>query len=382
MPIPLFLCILSIPYYVISLLKRKNKTIEKNLLIIILSLVFYILWSLVINFLKGTNQEYLISQFIYPLIALYLIIVLREESIKWAIYGLYLCSIILFCYGLYGFITWNTGNITEHLFGYFGITYLAATRNGDLVYLFPALIMSYIFFSKSNNWILKTINIIIFTLILIAIIANQSRGGLIVIFVFLIVYKIKFSKSSFVNFRKWNPKILIILFLLFGILAFLLFKYVDKIYIDIIYDRATSIFSLESKSDLTYNSNQERLNILAKSFNVIGSNIFGVGFTGFRDITNGEFFHSENTFVSVMLFYGVPSFVFFILMLYYAYKNILISIKIDRLNNYSLIIYFLFISILIYAFMNSLLEMLPFWMICGLFSAKLKINKKNNEASY
>jgi hypothetical protein len=48
--------------------------------------------------------------------------------------GLAISSAAVFAYGAYGFFTGNVGDPIEHGFGYFGVTYAAATRNGDVLY--------------------------------------------------------------------------------------------------------------------------------------------------------------------------------------------------------------------------------------------------------
>jgi hypothetical protein len=43
-------------------------------------------------------------------------------------------SLAVFAYGVYGFVTGTTGDPIQHTFGYLGVTYEEATRNGDVMY--------------------------------------------------------------------------------------------------------------------------------------------------------------------------------------------------------------------------------------------------------
>lgn len=58
----------------------------------------------------------------------------------------------VFLYGVYGYFTGAVGNPNEHEFGYFGVTYMPPTRNGDLLYfLVPFCIFAPIIPQRSGT---------------------------------------------------------------------------------------------------------------------------------------------------------------------------------------------------------------------------------------
>jgi hypothetical protein len=363
-PIPYILLIILFPFLIVEYTKN-NKLLLFNIFFIL-----YIFLSLILNILSKSDLDYTLRQFLYPLSTLVLANFLKEKYLTTCLFGLYLSSILIFTYGLYGFLTWNIGDPIQHTFGYFGITYLESTRNGDLVYLIPGLFLSYIFMVNFNKKVFKLINAFLFILFIFAIIANQSRGGFIVI-IFSFVYLL-FNKKKYLDKLSLYIKFFFFIFTTFSFFLFL--TYFDQNSIQIIAERFLTIFSTNDNTVSTYNSNSDRIDILIFSLKIFLSNIFGIGITGLSEKTNGSLFHAENAFVSILVYYGFIGLFFFISSLY-RIKRIITHNK-SSFNKIIIILFFYFL--LIYSLFNLMIDMLPFWLLLGLTSISYN-NKIKNE---
>lgn len=363
-PIPFIILIILLPFLLIDN-KKNNKLLYFNFLFIL-----YILLSLIVNIISKSDLDYTLRQFLYPLSTLVIANFLKEKFLNTCLLGLYLSSILIFSYGLYGFLTWNIGDPIQHTFGYFGITYLESTRNGDLVYLIPGLFLSYIFMVNFNNKIFKLVNAVLFILFFFSIIANQSRGGFVVI-IFSFFYLLLNKKKYLANLALYI-KLFFLTFIAFSF--FLFFTYFDQNSIQIISERFLTIFSTNDNTVSTYNSNSDRIDILIFSIKIFFTNIFGIGITGLSEITNGNLFHAENAFVSILVYYGFIGLFLFLSTLYRVQKIIN-----DNINSFNkIVIILLFYFLLIYSLFNLMIDMLPFWLLLGLTTISFN-NKIKNE---
>lgn len=363
-PIPFIFLIVLLPFLILEY-KKNNKLLYFNFLF-----SFYILLSLIINIISKSDLDYTIRQFLYPLSTIVLANFLKEKYLNTCLLGLYLSSIFIFSYGLYGFLTWNIGDPIQHTFGYFGITYLESTRNGDLVYLIPGLLLSYIYMVNFKSNIFKIINAVLFILFFFSIIANQSRGGFVVI-IFSFFYLL-FNKKKYLDNLSIYIKFLFFSFTAFSL--FLFFNYFDQNSIQIISERFFTIFSTSDSTVSTYNSNSDRIDILLFSIKIFFTNIFGVGITGLSEKTNGSLFHSENAFVSILVYYGFIGLFLFSSTMYRV--KIIINNNVNTFNK--IIIILLFYFLLIYSLFNLMIDMLPFWLLLGLTTISYN-NKVKNE---
>jgi hypothetical protein len=97
----------------------------------------YILGSL-LSVIGATQVDYLLLFKVcaFPtLVVLVIAVQSKLGDVKAAIIALGVGGGLLAIYGLYGFVTWRTGDLTEHVQMYFGVAYTGATRNADALYL-------------------------------------------------------------------------------------------------------------------------------------------------------------------------------------------------------------------------------------------------------
>lgn len=361
-PIPFIILLILLPLLFLENYKFKKSYIFN------FSLISFILLSFFINIIFESEVDYTIRQLIYPISTLIIANYLNIKYLKICLIGLYLSSIAILIYGIYGFITWKVGDPIQHAFGYFGITYLESTRNGDLIYLFPGLFISFIFIYNSRGSFLKIINLLIFFVFLFAVIANQSRGGFIVI-LFSALYLI-LNKNNYLTPLTYRIKSFIFLLSISFFIFFI--SYFDNRSLQIIAERFLTIFSTNDNRVYTYNSNSERIDILLFSFYTFLDNIFGIGITGLSKRTNGNLFHAENAYISILVYYGFIGLSFFIAIYNQIYKNI----KRLPIQFNNIILRLIYFFLVIYSLFNLMIDLLPFWILLGLVSINYKIKKK------
>lgn len=326
--------------------------------------VFTIL-ALIINILNNSTPSYVFSQFIYPASTILIYILLEKKYVAYSLSGYYLSSVFLLFYGIYGFVTWEVGDPVQHTQGYFGITYLNSTRNGDLVYLFPGLIISSYYLKEINNRVIKIIVVLLLIMFIVAIIANQSRGGFVVL-LYVLFSRLRFKIKAIVQ--------IIFAGVLIFFIAGIFISEIDPLIFEIAKARFVSIFVFNSNSELTYNSNDVRLELIISTLKIFFTHPWGVGITGIDRLTKSDFFHPENGFLSIITYYGLLGFLLFSGAISTVFK-ILKSSTLKR--SYKSLFTILFISTMIYTLFNLMIDMLPFWIGLGLIAV---LNKKDEFA--
>jgi O-antigen ligase len=341
-------------------------------LIIILSAII----STLINLPHNWHRLYIsISFIIIFYLTTYFISSLDFSIFKYLII-LYLSSIFIFLYGVYGFFNWDVGEFIQHTFGYFGITYTDATRNGDMLFLFIPFWYSFftIVFNKLNHfW--KSINLVILILISTGIIFSFARGAWISLFLtFIIIILISFKTNVYIIKRMLKKILLFILVSFFA--AFLLIPLEVRDYVS---NRFISIFNPEKAEGIS--SNAARKDIFTKSYKIfINDPFFGVGqdnVSRFLTYDNGATAnHAENMFLTILLENGIFGLFIFMLFSFFFMRNIL---KIKKKNFYYFYSISVFFTFLFYGLFNLMIDSLWFWVNLGISYALIirEIKKQN-----
>lgn len=232
---------------------------------------------------------------------------------------------------LYSYVTKS-----EFDLGYWGISYLGSSRNHDYMYVFACASFSLYLYQGANNKIFKSLEIIIFLLCQITLLASLSRGAMIIcILNFFIMY---FSLEKGGKGAFW---IFLTLFILFG--GSYLYQHFGETYSNIF----KSIFGLEETSLWGGGySNGQRLGIIKNAIAHGITNPFGYGIQNYRTITGNDVASSENGYLTVLIERGWFSFYYFLIFLFrILHKIYKKEITKQSLNFYLVpasVIYFLF----------------------------------------
>lgn len=225
---------------------------------------------------------------------------------------------------------------SEFKLGYWGISYLGSSRNHDYMYVFACASFSLYLYQRAHNKLSKAIEIIIFLLCQITLLASLSRGAMIICILNFIILYLSLDKGGKRAF--W---LFFILFLLIG--GSYLYQHFGKIYSNIF----KSIFGLETTSLWGGDySNDQRKDIIKNALFHGISNPIGYGIQNYKSITGDDIASSENGYLTILIERGWLSFYYFatflIRILYKIYKR---EITNKNLNFYlvpALAVYFLF----------------------------------------
>lgn len=357
--------VLCLPFLILGFLGHlfisKKKAIgHRNYILFLISFSGIVLISSII-FSTDLKLESISTILVFSSLPLFTNYLLDDKKRKniiriWTLSSLFICL-----YGLYGFITWETGEVTEHLIGYFGVSYTGSTRNTDLLYfIFPfCFFSSKAFFGKQRYFLF---NIIITIGLLLVIFLTQSRGGIVAIILALITI------PFFIRIRLKYGILRRLLGLIFtlSIVGFFFLEKVPKDSLDLAYNRFSMLASMERGHKKAYNSNLDRLYILNSSFKTIIEYPFGIGISNSQyylsDLKGNQMNHSENMYVTLWVEIGLLGVLVFTVYLVLSI-NAIIRYYNKVGDEYAFFLLFLFICYAYYGFFNLMIDSLWYWSI-------------------
>lgn len=326
--IPMVCFLLFIKYF-----SSKKINLNKILGISLFLLYFSILLSSFFSIRFEIEPVFRLSIFmLLPL--LFTGILTNYRDLKTSLHCVILVGLILGIYGFYGYLTGNVGEEAQKTWWwtyarYWGIHYLPSTRNSDVYYVaIPLFVtLTLIFFGNLKSFIIETLLIIISLMFFIGVILSFSRGAWISTFTTFIFLLFMIWKRRGIFGRKGLRLILfttiIILVSFTALNYFSMYNYfIGKIFSIFFSDKAS--YYLEE--DI---SNDERIEILKATFNIIVSNPFGIGIYNLRYVypAYGLYVnHPENTYLHVLAENGIFGFIGYMIFLFYPlvilYKRI------------------------------------------------------------
>ena len=283
-----------ISFYIFFIMMINNSFYLEIFISIMLKIILLFQFSLILDLIKPTKKDYLVTSLCFYLI--------------------FLLSFFLGEKNIFFHISFFNGNET--------INYL-------LVYLILiTFIQSKIKNENYNKFF--NFNFLPIFLILILAISLKSRQGVLVVFVFFIFYlnfnfNIKFGKKFFLN---------IFVFALFFLIIYSLLNIVNE------YEnqRLQDLINLE----INTRADRKRLELLLFGINGILENPFGYGLTNFLK-DNPFNASSHNTYLQLLYELGVISSI----LIFWIFLNIKKNLKISKLKNNNFI-FFLNLIILIF----------------------------------
>jgi hypothetical protein len=260
---------------------------------------------------------------------------------------LYLVLIFLLFFAWYKFynqfIAKNIiNNIYLEHYPFLSLDYAPGARGYSSFYFILGCVLSYFFYLRSQK-INRFINFFIFLFFIFSVILSQSLSAYLIL-IFLLIFYFKFY----------------ILLLLSSSLQFLIFlvKFFFKI----------NLIEYRFFGNFSYNSSiQERFYIIKLALLNFLDNPFG---STVYDLTYKNWIHSENTFVDIVVIYGICGVLFLIVSLIFMIKNLKFSSDIDL----ELVNFFLF-TILLFLFFHSSSNFFIIYLILVLVINMYKIKK-------
>lgn len=225
---------------------------------------------------------------------------------------------------------------SEFNLGYWGISYLTSSRNHDYMYPLTCASISLFLFKKTINKFTKYVQLLIFLICEVTLLASLSRGGMLISLLFMYFFIKGLSKRE----KQFS-------FIMIGaIIAFFFNEIVNQI--ETIFENIfLSIFGIAKEAHTgTEFSNNDRKDIYWNAINHIVINPFGYGIQNYRIITDYGGGSAENAYLTVLVERGWLAGVFFIKFLYYKWIAVWRSESREKSLNFyllpTIIVYFLF----------------------------------------
>lgn len=269
-------------------------------------------------------------------------------------------GVAIFLIGAYGYFSGEIGEVSEHLQGYFGVTYLESTRNSDMMFFHVPflLILSYLFYWKTKG--VKILYLAVTVAIMMGMVLSYSRGTWISI-------ALGTLSLVLVNWGHIKSKLKILLFSIFGMLALVVFFFLNPDTYQYVADRFALLFTLSMDRG---NSNQARIYLIQKSLELFAMRPLGVGIGNFRyyfsDFFVGPVNHAENMYLQVLVEQGIFGFLsivgflgWLLKKLVYLRKKTLPPSVLWQVNGAIAIL----ITWIAYGMFNHFLDNMWFWMV-------------------
>jgi O-antigen ligase len=366
--------------------------LNKILILSLFLLYFSIPLSSFFSINIETERIFKLSVFML-LPVLFTSVLTNYKSLKTSLYCIILVGLILAIYGFYGYFTGNVGEDTSKIWWwtyarYWGIHYLASTRNSDIYYIvIPFLVaLSLLFFGDLKSILAKTFLIAISLMFFIGIFLSFSRGAWVSIVTTFIVFVFMFWKRQVISFRKGKRlKVIVIATIILSIASFVSYKMLNYygLYNYFIGKIISTIFPEKAGYYLQERiSNEERIEILKTTFEIIIFNPLGVGPDNLRYIypyyglgVN----HPENNYLHLLAENGVFGFVGYLLFIFYPWIFLYKKIKAGD-NGWVEIGMFLALTYLATSYMFNV-EVYSFynWIIHSIIWCSISVNRGKNK---
>ncbi|MBJ6801936.1 O-antigen ligase family protein [Geomonas propionica] len=231
-------------------------------------------------FAVEVDKEALFKWFFFPLMPVCIALIAdRVELLKKSLLLFAISGFCVFCYGIYGFVTWNVGDFWQHTLGYFGVTYEASSRNGDMLYLqstFWILVAIALYADRVSGW-LRLFCAVLAAMVGMGLVLSLARGawisGVLTVVALVVVQRMLNKELGVPQSSYLKTKLVVITLLLAGLL-YLFTSTVGQDYQQLLSSRTDSISTLSEGGG---NSNLARTRLLIRAAEVAVTHPLGVG---------------------------------------------------------------------------------------------------------
>lgn len=280
-------------------------------------------------------------------------------------------TFVILAYGAYGYTTWQTGDRREHEYGYFAVTYMPSTRNGDQMYFLTgsAILLAVLFEGLRTSRIStrKFTSYAGYLAFTGAIILSFCRGAWITAAVVAVcLYSVCANIQSKKRLRNLR-NVLIAVVLLGATVAFAL-SLSGSEKVTELEERLSSVFTLEERQG--GNSNAYRLDLIDQALGLVAENPMGIGLgaASINLVVDGQDFgnHAENGYIQILLELGPLSFFAFIFILIVSLVRSYRLARRPDANWIDFAMFGLHLTLSSYQMFNNLIDSAWFWICFGL----------------
>lgn len=323
-------------------------------------------------FAKQLDWEVLFKWFFFPLMPICICLIgNRLKTIKYALILFMISGVCVFVYGVYGFVTWEVGDPLQHALGFFGITYEASTRNGDMLYLQSTfwILVAISLYAESVNKPVRILCGILAAMLALGLVLSLARGawvsGAITVIAIIFMQHSLRIKHGIPQARFLKTKLLVIFLLIFS-LIFVFLSTVGDEYNTLLSARKDSISTFSEEGG---NSNLARYRLLLVTSQIAASHPLGVGVWNLKyhldDFYISGLASAENVYFQIVAEQGLIGLVSYLFILIWTarrlYRFIIINKKSsDQWVGWSLMC--ILINWSAYGLFNIMIETLWYWL--------------------
>lgn len=302
--------------------------------------------------------------------------------------ALAITGVAVFCYGIYGYVTWNVGDYIEHTYNYFGVTYKPSTRNGDQLYFLvaAAILMAFLLTptrKRKQNWI-KALSLAALGAIYLGIALSYSRGAWITLaaLTFTALFLADRTQKA-AALRAFAIVVGVFLVVLVGFSAYHSLQKNSGV-VEMLTARFESIYTLDNVEGS--NSNQLRVLLIQQTLELIAANPLGIGVgsAGGILVVDGTSYgnHAENSYLQVALERGLIGLIGFGYLMTYVLRKTLINARFRGASFAARSGFLIAFTLALYASFNNLVDSAWFWMSLACASASLEARPVRSERAF
>jgi O-antigen ligase len=312
----------------------------------------------------------------FGLIPLVVSVAIRNpDTVRGCMICLMVSSFGVLLYGIYGYVTGNVGDPIEHGFGYFGVTYLRATRNSDQLYfLVPFCVCAAVLLQgrvRLRWW--RSLAIVGCLLVLTAVlILSYVRGAWVVMAIVSALWLRRLHVADRSHFA-WRAAALV------AVLGFAVTVWVSRIGGEnryLLRERWASIFTLQQRE--LGNSNENRLELASQTAATAVRRPFigvGVGNARYYLFAEGRYHvnHAENVYLQLLIEQGMLGLAVYLALLGMTCRRLKRGWLVGASPLMGSALTAVFVGLAVYGMFNNLVDNTWYWTVMALVVAQARL---------
>jgi O-antigen ligase len=325
------------------------------------------------TFAESPNWPMALKYAMFAMIPLVVCSAARDVA---TVHGCLVCLMIsalaVFVYGVYGYFSGAVGDPIEHQFGYFGVTYMASTRNSDQLYLLvPTCVFMVLFLQGGGRWGLGMVAFVCLFVLIVAVVMSYARGAWMATAIVGIMTLRRVYMTGMVNLRR---RVGLLTLILVGS-ASLFFARLDAENAYRLRERYETFFTLDHRFGSNSNENRVNIGILALNMGVRDP-LFGVGVGNARygfAASGYPVNHAENVYLQLFAEQGILGLGAYAALLLWTYRRLKRRLCIAMTPLMDAQSGAVLIAMVVYGFFNSFVDNTWFWAVIALVVAQANL---------
>ena len=348
--------------------------------------VYYTAIVLSSSFAVQIENEVLFKWLLFPLMPICIALTVdRVQLLKKSLVLFAISGFFVFCYGVYGFITWEVGDLDQHLLGYFGVTYEDSSRNGDVLYFQSTfwILLCIALYADRVSKLLRAFCGLLAVIVAVGLVLSLARGawisGVLTVIALLAIQRSIKRKFGIAQSSYQKTKLMMIALFLAGFL-YIFVAMVGGDYQELLASRIDSFSTLSEEGG---SSNLARYRLLMRATEVAITHPLGVGVWNLKyyltDFYMSGLASAENIYIHMLAEQGLLGVGAYLFILGWTGRRLYRFIAIcghgsDKWVGWCLMC--ILINWSLYGLFNIMIETLWYWLGISLTVAAANLAKR------